>query len=997
MKSLVKTLLLAVFFLSSLKGQIVINEYSASNLKSFYDNYNGTEDWIEIYNNSSEEVSLGDVYLTDNENRLNKWKFPDGLTIPGEGYMLVYCSGRDEYIDGFLHTNFKLKQTKGTEVLVLSDGTDNNIFDSIELSITQLEHGYARSENGQGDWFISTVLSPGESNEINDFKVGYATTPKANYLAGYYTESFMVDLAEEVKENEVVRYTLDGKEPTENSEIFEGPIEISETTVLKLRTFSDDPMVLNSLIDFNTYFINEEFSLPVFSIAADSVRRLANGDKPIRPIGSLEFFDNQELITKSYGELNSHGQDSWVLDQRSLDWLSRDEMGYSAAVDTKLYNYSNRSSYQKIIFRASGDDNYPAIDDFDHEGSTHVRDEFVHELALSGGMHLDVRAVERCIVFLNGDYWGVYAMREKPDDHDYTKEYYGQDKYNIQYLQTWGSSWAQYGGEQAFEDWGSIRDFVLDNDMSIDANYQRVHDEIDLISLIDYLQMNLNVVASDWLNYNTGWWRGINPDGGHKKWGYILWDNDASFDYYINYSGVPDISPQAKPCDLEEIGNYMDTFFPQDTMEYVWGTDTFYSYPDPGRHEKIFFKLMEENQDFEDLYYGRYADLMNTVFSCENMLSKLDSMVNTIRPEMPRHIQRWGGSMDEWETNLAELRGFVEERCAFLDDGLTECYSVTGPYSVTLMAQPEGYGNVKINTIEIDEFPWSGDYFGTMNNRIEAIPSNDSISFSHWETTSGVNLSIEDANAILTRFDITGMDTLIAVFEGKLSSINDVVINEFMASNKEAVADQDGDFDDWIELYNKGTETIDLSGFGLSDDVNALGKYSIPEGTTLDADEYLIVWADDDQEQDGLHAQFKLSGSGESIYLTDTNGAVIDEVTFGEQITDQSMARRPNGTGDFEIGNHTFNGNNDVSGVNEFEDFDSFIAYPNPASHFIKFEWESSKVKKIDVQIFDQLGKEVLRQQNIHNNNIVDIQNIPDGIYTVMVNGKDALRINIVD
>ena len=131
-------------------------------------------------------------------------------------------------------------------------------------------------------------------------------------------------------------------------------------------------------------------------------------------------------------------------------------MGYSASVESPLFSYQKRDEYQKITFRASGDDNYPAIEDFDHQGSTHVRDEYVHTLALEGGMHLDVRAVERCIVFLNGDYWGVYAMREKPDDHDYCNEYYGQDKYNIQYLQTWGRSWAQYGGDPAFADWDEI-------------------------------------------------------------------------------------------------------------------------------------------------------------------------------------------------------------------------------------------------------------------------------------------------------------------------------------------------------------------------------------------------------------------------------------------------------------------------------------------------------------------------------------------------------------
>ena len=115
----------------------------------------------------------------------------------------------------------------------------------------------------------------------------------------------------------------------------------------------------------------------------------------------------------------------------------------------KLFSYSDREDYQRIIFRASGDDNYPAIEDDAHEGSTHIRDEFVHTLIQKGGMNLDVRAVERAILYLNGNYWGVYAIREKPDDHDYTDFRYKQDKYDLQFLKTWGQSWAEYGGEDA--------------------------------------------------------------------------------------------------------------------------------------------------------------------------------------------------------------------------------------------------------------------------------------------------------------------------------------------------------------------------------------------------------------------------------------------------------------------------------------------------------------------------------------------------------------------
>jgi hypothetical protein len=192
-----------------------------------------------------------------------------------------------------------------------------------------------------------------------------------------------------------------------HSAIFPDSLVIPATAVLKLIAFDDDTTIFHSFCEFNTYFINEEFSLPVFSVAADKLTDLAEGEKELRPVGSIEYFDKSRTRKSiGYGELNSHGQDSWVLNQRSLDWITRDEMGYSAAIYQPIFDLSEREEFQRFIFRASGDDNYPAINDGAHDGSTHLRDEYVHTLAKEGNMSLDVRTPQRCIVFLNGQNTG---------------------------------------------------------------------------------------------------------------------------------------------------------------------------------------------------------------------------------------------------------------------------------------------------------------------------------------------------------------------------------------------------------------------------------------------------------------------------------------------------------------------------------------------------------------------------------------------------------------
>jgi len=276
------------------------------------------------------------------------------------------------------------------------------------------------------------------------------------------------------------------------------------------------------------------------------------------------------------------------------------------------------------------------------------------------------------------------------------------------------------------------------------------------------MSTNFMAVSSDCLNYNTGWWRGTDPDGSHKKWGYIMWDNDATFDYYINYSGVPNTDPDAVPCDIEDISNFMDSFFGVDTTINIWMGDTFYQYPDVGRHEKIFLKLLEESDEFEKLYYQRSADHMNTIFSCENMNATLDSMLSTIRPEMPRHIARWGGSMTTWETNVTRLKNFVNDRCGLIDDGIVDCYDLTGPFNVVVMTEPPGAGEIKFNTVNVDNLPWSGDYFGNMENTIE-VKGIGNLAFGGWKATAGSTIFDNNLSSI-TNVQISEPDTIIAVF-----------------------------------------------------------------------------------------------------------------------------------------------------------------------------------------------------------------------------------------
>jgi hypothetical protein len=140
---------------------------------------------------------------------------------------------------------------------------------------------------------------------------------------------------------------------------------------------------------------------------------------------------------------------------------------------------------------------------------------------------------------------------------------------------------------------------------------------------------------------------------------------------------------------------------------------------------------------------------------------------------------------------------------------------------------------------------------------------------------------------------------------------NTVVINELLPINRNAGSDQNGEFDDWIELYNLADEAYDLSGHYLTDSKKNLTKWKFPEGTAISARGYLIVWADADTLQVGLHTNFKLSSEGENVLLLTPDVKIMDETKYPPTEVQQSWARIPNGTGSFQWSEPTFNRSND--------------------------------------------------------------------------------------
>jgi gliding motility-associated-like protein len=711
-------------------GQVVINEFCVANY-SDWDQGGDNEDWVELYNPLGVAVNIGGFWLSNEETDPMKWQIPAGTTVNANSHRIILLSGTGDYDPnqfGFLNTSFRVTQTNGEDIVFSNaSGTILESYDMATLGSFQANHSYGRITDAAANFAIFTNPTQNASNSGANYN-GYATTPVLSEVAGYKSGPINVTITS--GPNTTIYYTLDGSEPTNTSAVYVGPISISTTTSLRAISYSSNPAILPSFIETNTYFFGSD--IHEVMIVHISGGTLSDGSWSNNELTHIEFFTpNGTFIAEATGDSNEHGNDSNAYPQRGFDYITRDALGYDNEVQFPVFTSSNRQGYERLIFKAAANDNYP------NSGGAHIRDSYVHRLSEIGSLHLDERKVESCVVYINGQYWGVYDAREKVDDIDYTKFYYDQPDGFVDFMKTWGGTWNEYG---TGNDWYDLVAFITGNDMTDPANYDYVLTQYNHMSLIDYFILNGYIVSTDWLNWNTAWWRGRNPAGDARRWRYALWDNDASFGHYVNYTGVPSNQPTADPCQIDGMGDV------------------------GGQGHVPVLNALFDNEDFFADYIQRYATLSNGIFSCTRMIEVLDSMIAVIDPEMQRHCTRWGGTYSGWQASVQELRDYILARCnSEIITGIEDCYNVT---AYTLTIQIDGLGEIEVESLDLNSTntPYSGTYFADLP--IELFAASDGAlcgNFVGWEVASGT-ATLGDSQSDTTTISIASDVTLIAHF-----------------------------------------------------------------------------------------------------------------------------------------------------------------------------------------------------------------------------------------
>jgi hypothetical protein len=218
-----------------------------------------------------------------------------------------------------------------------------------------------------------------------------------------------------------------------------------------------------------------------------------------------------------------------------------------------------------------------------------------------------------------------------------------------------------------------------------------------------------------------------------------------------------------------------------------------------------------------------------------------------------------------------------------------------------------------------------------------------------------------------------------------IATINQVVLNEVVADNETIAFDANNESGDWVELYNTTSSALSLNGLYLSDDPFNYTKWAFPSAASILPGEHLIVWADGDSTQYGLHANFKLNDAGETLILSD-GVTIFDQMAYPTLNPDQAYARCPD-AGVYAYAIPTFaSSNNCYAGLDELSA--SLSIYPNPSNDIINIDRSSNE--KAELMVVDATGRIMYSTQLESNHTTLSIDNWKNGIYILKITDQHS-------
>jgi hypothetical protein len=518
-----------------------------------------------------------------------RYQFPDVTLQPGE-YYVVYCSGNVAL--GEDHTSFKISAS-GENLYLAKNG---QITDALVIpGDVQKDQSFGR-DGSVPSYFV--VPTPGADNAT-----GYLVTlaaPQSNLESGIYSEAVTVSLSA----SGTIYYTLDGSRPTTESKVYTDPIIIDG--IATIRTFCTDGEQTSKLVSY-IYLVGVEHDLPVVhvSIPQDS---LTGYRGVLNHVGSNYEYegvitlieDGEEKFSVPVG-FRLHGNDSRHGAKQNFQLRFRSEYGASK-LEYPLFENRDIQEYDSLLLKGGSEDYRYCM----------MRDELLTGIA-GTNTYLYTQAMKPVVLYLGGQYWGVYYMRERFSD-DYVASHMNVSEESVDILK-YADATVQCGDSKDFH---ALRKFTRENDMSKQENYDYLASQICVESLVDWYICRTYAADRDVGNIRRC--RSSESDG---KWYWMYFDLDWGF---FRKEGAP--------------------------VTYILSHGN-------GDIELIHAVLSSEAG--RNLYLTRWAELLETNLNETYILGYIDNLVAQIESEMPRDRARWGKTMDQWNYYVDYIRGIVKD------------------------------------------------------------------------------------------------------------------------------------------------------------------------------------------------------------------------------------------------------------------------------------------------------------------------------------------------
>jgi len=640
-----------ILYCTSINAQdVVINEVMAKNnnvITDFEENY---EDWIELYNDGDADINLEGFFLSDDPEEPEQWIFPD-VTINAGDFLLLFASSKDTIVGNEIHTNFKLS-ADGEPVLL--SNTLGELVDSIDAQELAADQSYGRVEDGDDDFDVFVITSPNASNDNNSTKYPI----DFSHTAGQYADAFTLTVM--AADDLELRYTTDGNVPDENSPLYtdgiivesrEGdPNTISEIPVtadflayevegevykintIRVQAFLNGQAV--SDIHTRSYIIEEEedrYTLPMVSLVTapdnffddstgiyvpganydgndeNTMNTFQRGSDWERPI-HFEYFEEGELILAQDAGVRLHGGASRRDRQKSMRLYARSEYGDSK-FRHPFFESKDIDEFKRLLLRGKPTSN-----------NTFMTDELTSRLL--DDTDLAHMATKEVVVFLNGEFWGIYNIRERIDKH-FIEANYGVDEDDLTLLEDNPSS-SGCCIEGDAEEYVAMLDYIADNDMTNSAVYDSVQQLMDVENYMDYLITEFYVANYDWPRNNVRYWK---EDGG--KWQWLLYDVDFGL----------------RETDRPSITNFFNN---EVDNASEWSTEL--------------AQNLVQNEDFLNRFTEKFEEQLNNLFTRENIAEHAYEIRDNYAPQMQEYLDRYGYetsyfliSYNRWLENVEKI------------------------------------------------------------------------------------------------------------------------------------------------------------------------------------------------------------------------------------------------------------------------------------------------------------------------------------------------------